>query len=75
MSDGQTKQDGFGLGADPSTSPSKAFLDADVAIGRVMECWHDVMSEPPSRDYHRGYNQALEDAREQLELLKFFPEN
>jgi hypothetical protein len=53
--------------------PSKPLLDADEAIGRVMECWHDVLSAPPSSDYHRGYNDGLEDAKEQLELMKHLP--
>ena len=48
-------------------------LDADEAIGRIMEQWQDVLSEPPSRDYHCGYNQGLVDAKEQLELLKHLP--
>jgi len=58
---------------EPPPVPSKPLLDADEAIGRIMEQWHDVLSEPPSLDYHRGYNQGLEDAKEQLELMKHLP--
>ena len=47
-------------------------IDADEAIKHIMEQWHDVLSEPPSRDYHCGYNQGLVDAKEQLEFMKHY---
>jgi len=49
-----------------TTAVSSALFAAEEAVGGL---WHDVMTEPPSRDYHTGYNQAVQEAVNKIKKL------